>query len=93
MEALAVGGPGSGRWHDHKAGPLVEECFCIDLVRLRRAGALSQDESTGSLEWTSRLTGEQTALALYSLVPTSDGLRELSLSVTHSPTLLYTAFK
>ena len=81
MEALSVGGPGSGRWHGHQRRPLVEEHLAIDLVDLRRSGALLREGFSGTLEWTTQPAGERLGVALLRLGPNHDGLRELELYV------------
>ena len=47
-----MGGRGSTRWNDYQKAPLVEDTPAIDLVALRRSGALAEPEATFKMTWT-----------------------------------------
>ena len=47
-----MGSRTSTRWNGHKKAKLVEDAMAIDLVALRRSGALAEPEATFDLTWT-----------------------------------------
>ena len=79
-----MGGPRSTRWRDHTPKPLIEQALPLDLIQLRRAGALDRAACAGTIEWRNKPGDLRQAVARYVLLPGS-GTRQLRVLVQTGP--------